>query len=86
MVASRWIRVVAENIDYVIAGVPGCSYRVPDPDQVAQLVMVGKPVKHELVESHTGFGPLGAPPEPATLGFMKGPPEDRNVGCLEAEE
>tara|TARA_R110002060_G_scaffold14142_3_gene19834 strand:+ start:428 stop:544 length:117 start_codon:yes stop_codon:yes gene_type:complete len=32
VVAERWVGVVAEDIDDIVAGVPGWSDGIPDPD------------------------------------------------------
>ena len=38
--------------------------------------MVNESVSHHVVKSLAWLSALGAPPEPATVGFMKGSPEN----------
>ena len=57
-----------------MAGVPICLGGAPHPDQVIELVVVGVPGVHELVEFlgvEVGFA---APPEPLPSCLVQGTP------------
>lgn len=82
VVASCGVRVVAENVDDVIAGVPRWGDGVPQPDQVAELVVLRKARVHELVQCLAALWAKVTPPEPRPVGFVKGAPEDRDLGGL----
>ena len=49
VVAEGRVRVVAEDINDIVAGVPRWGDGIPDPDQVAELMVVGEAVEHEAV-------------------------------------
>jgi hypothetical protein len=86
MVASRRVRIVAEDIGDVSTRVPRRSDGIPEPDQVAQSPVSGVAVEHDVVELLAGFGTPGSPPEPASVSFVQGSPDDGDSGPLEMEE
>ena len=86
MVADRWVRVVANDVDGSITGIPCWRNGVPNPNQVAQVVVDGQTLIDNCVKRFAGFWAESTPPEPAAFGFVEGSPEDRNAGGLETEE
>jgi len=62
MISDRWVRVVAQNIYDVRAWVPAGSDRVPEPDQVAELVDFSVAGIHQSVELYAALWTPGSPP------------------------
>lgn len=86
MVTLSGVRVERHLIDNVVTGVPLGLERIPHPDQIINLVVVIDPVEDDVPEFLAGLGALGAPPEPASLSFVQGTPQDRDVCGLETAQ
>lgn len=76
----------ADHIHGSIAGVPISSHRVPDPQDVVDLVVVGDAVIDDAPQLLGRLGALGPPPEPLALGLVQRPEQDRDAGGLELLE
>ena len=86
MVTNRWVGVVADDVDGAVTGIPCWRDRVPNPNQVAQVVVDGQTLIDNCVKRFAGFWAESTPPEPAAFGLVEGTPEDGNAGGLETEE
>ena len=82
VVAGCGVGVVAEDVDDVVAGVPGWGDGVPQPNQVAEFVVLRKARVHEFVQCLATLWAKVTPPEPRPIGFVKGAPKDRDLGGL----
>lgn len=77
------VRVRAHYVNSSTARVPVGSNRVPDPQQVVDLVVVRDTVVDDTPQLLCRLGALGAPPEPLALSLVQRPEQDRDAGRLE---
>lgn len=80
------VRIEGEDIDGVGSWVPIGSDRVPDPDQVVEVVVVGETLVENLPELLAWLGTLSSPPEPLAFGLVEWSPENWDTGILETLE
>lgn len=83
---SGGVGVVRDNINDIISGVPVSLDRVPHPDEVVEFVVVGEAIVEDAPELLARLGSLSSPPEPSSLGLVKGTPEDGDVRVGETLE
>ena len=74
------IRIDADDVDDVIAGIPGGILAGEHPHEVVDAVVIGEPVVGEPPELLESLGALGTPPKPAPFRLVERPPEHRHVG------
>ena len=80
------IRIRADEINLVVAGIPARGDRVPLPEEVVQAVRVGQSIVQEVPELLRGRGALCAPPEPAALCLVQGAEDDGHACGLQLLE
>jgi hypothetical protein len=49
-------------------------------------MIIGVTIVHEAVEGFAAFGTVGTPPEPASVCFVEGTPEDGDTSGLKTQE
>ena len=59
---------------------------VPYPDQIVEMILARKFLKHQVPQPLIGFGTRRAPPEPAAAGLVQGAPEHRDPGVAQASQ
>ena len=83
VVVGTGVAVVAYDIHQLMSGVPVGLGGAPDPDQVVELVVVGIPGVHELVEFLGVDVGLAAPPEPLPSCLVQRTPYYRYFAALQ---
>lgn len=83
---SLAVGISAYNVDGGITWVPVGGNRVPDPDQVVDIVIVGETVIDESPKLLASSWTLSTPPEPLSFSLVKWSPKNWNTGRLELLE
>lgn len=82
-VVTLCIGVCAHHINSSAAWVPVGSYRVPNPEDVVDLVIIRDAVVDDVPQLLGWLGALSTPPEPFAFSLMQWPEQNRHTSRLE---